>query len=95
MGVAYDTNALEDILKNEMGTELKMSDVQHPKVLISAVDKSTTQLRLRFFNNVFNDEYSKRESPASQNILLVVLEEVVQEYKYMLFYVPFPKGILW
>ena len=44
-----------------------MSDVQHPKVLISAVDKSTTQLRLRFFNNVFNDEYSKRESLCKPN----------------------------
>ena len=67
---AYDTNALEEILKTEMGTDLKMSDVDHPKVLVAAVDKSTTQLKLRFFNNIFHDDYSTRES---RDLLVVTL----------------------
>ena len=34
------------------------SSVAVHRVLITAVDKSTTDLNLRLFNNCFNDEYS-------------------------------------
>eukprot|EP00731_Ephydatia_muelleri_P031640 Em0023g147a len=56
-GFGYDTDALERIFKEQFGTTL-MSDVQHPKVLIGAVCKKTTNLQLHFFNNCFDDEFS-------------------------------------
>ncbi len=31
VGFCYDTNKLEELLKEEFGTEMKMSDIQHPK----------------------------------------------------------------
>ena len=30
-GIAYNTEALEELLKKSLGTEMKMSDVTHPK----------------------------------------------------------------
>ena len=56
-GFGYNTEALEKIFKESFGTTL-MSDVQHPKVLIGAVYKKTTNLQLHFFNNCFDDEFS-------------------------------------
>ena len=31
LGIAYNTDTLETILQNELGTDIKMSDVKHPK----------------------------------------------------------------
>ena len=31
------------------------------RVLVTAVDKSTSDLKLRFFNNCFQDDFSYRE----------------------------------
>eukprot|EP00731_Ephydatia_muelleri_P031660 Em0023g167a len=55
---ARSSEELERLLKEEFGTEMKMSDVKHPKVLISAVSKASTQPKLHFFNNCFGDEFS-------------------------------------
>lgn len=30
-GIAYNTESLEELLKKYLGTEMKMSDVKHPK----------------------------------------------------------------
>jgi calcium-independent phospholipase A2 len=57
-GFSYNTDALEEILKDILGTEMKMSHVKEPKILISAVCKETTNLQLHFFNNCFNDKFS-------------------------------------
>ena len=42
------------------------------RVLVTAVDKSTTDLPLRFFNNCFDDEYSTSELGREGGILLVM-----------------------
>ena len=77
LGFGYNTEALENILKDIFSTEMLMSHVQEPKfvynsrnyvmllidrVLISAVNKKTTNLQLNFFNNCFHDEFSHRKS---------------------------------
>lgn len=57
LGYVCDTPAFEEILKRYLTPDKKMGDVRHPKVLITAVDKSTTELKLRLFNNCFSDEF--------------------------------------
>ncbi|XP_019852623.1 PREDICTED: 85/88 kDa calcium-independent phospholipase A2-like isoform X2 [Amphimedon queenslandica] len=57
-GIGYNTEALELILKENFDSNIRMSDIKEPKVLISAVMKKTTNLNLTFFNNCFNDEFS-------------------------------------
>lgn len=58
VGVSYDTDSLEKILKEEFGEEMIMNDVTYPRVLIPAVKKEYVNLKIHFFNNCFNDEYS-------------------------------------
>jgi len=59
--MAYNTVALERILKKELG-EMCMSEVKYPRVLIPAVKKDFINLKLHFFNNCFDDEFSNRTS---------------------------------
>lgn len=87
VGFSYDTDALERILKEELGEDICMNDVTYPRyktlfvclsrtytnmtvhmcayacnrVLIPAVKKEFINLKLHFFNNCFNDEYSTRK----------------------------------
>ncbi|KAL5457013.1 hypothetical protein EMCRGX_G034246 [Ephydatia muelleri] len=58
LGYVCDSQAFEEILKRYLTPDKRMGDVRHPKVLITAVDKSTTDLKLRLFNNCFSDEFS-------------------------------------
>lgn len=69
-GFAYNTEALESLLKETLGSEIRMCDVKEPKlaycdfymnycysthrVLVAAVYKKTTKLELKFFNNCFD-----------------------------------------
>lgn len=57
-GFNYDSEALEELLKENLGETLCMKDVQHPKVLIGAVCKKTNNPQLHLFNNCFDDEFS-------------------------------------
>jgi calcium-independent phospholipase A2 len=59
MGMGYNTESFEKVLKEEFGTEALMCDVSHPKVLITAVYKKTNQPELHFFNNCFDNEFSR------------------------------------
>ncbi|KAL5457028.1 hypothetical protein EMCRGX_G034263 [Ephydatia muelleri] len=47
-----NTEALERILKDTFGN-MTMNTIKYPRVMISAVNKSTTDLQLHFFNNCF------------------------------------------
>lgn len=60
VGFSYDTVRLEELLKECLGTELRMGDVKHPRVLVTAVDKSNIPLKLNFFNNCFDDDFSRQ-----------------------------------
>lgn len=57
-GFAYNTEALENLLKEEFGTSMRLGSVTTPKVIVTAVYKKTTMPELHFFNNCFHDEFS-------------------------------------
>jgi calcium-independent phospholipase A2 len=59
MGMGYNTESFERVLKQEFGTEALMSDVSYPRVLITAVYKKTNQPELHLLNNCFDNEFSK------------------------------------
>ncbi|XP_064383275.1 85/88 kDa calcium-independent phospholipase A2-like [Halichondria panicea] len=54
----YNTKVLEELLQEVLGTEQRMCDRRHPKVLITAVDKSNTPMNIHYFNNCFDDQFS-------------------------------------
>jgi len=60
-GFAFNTRALERMLQEELGSEIRMGDVKRPKVLVAAVNKKTAPPQLHFFNNCFDDEFSNRK----------------------------------
>jgi hypothetical protein len=57
LGLACHTSELEAILRRTFG-ETRMSQKDSPKVLVCAVNKATTHLKLTFFNNCLEDEFS-------------------------------------
>jgi predicted acylesterase/phospholipase RssA len=57
-GVVYSAQELEKILREVFG-DMTMDQVLQPKVLVAAVDKSTTNPELRFFNNCFGDGFDE------------------------------------
>lgn len=55
----FRSEALELVLKELLGTDMRMCDKPHPRLLVGAVNKKTTNLKLNFFNNCLQDEFSQ------------------------------------
>lgn len=53
--LGYNTSKLERIYRDAFGDDLTMDSVKYPRVLIAAVNKQKTQLKLEFFNNCFEN----------------------------------------
>eukprot|EP00731_Ephydatia_muelleri_P026392 Em0018g492a len=53
--VGYNTSKLERIYRDAFGDDLAMDSVKYPRVLIAAVNKQKTELKLEFFNNCFEN----------------------------------------
>jgi hypothetical protein len=56
--MARRSQALDGFLQAHLGTQMKMSDLQQPRILIGALYKGSTKVEIRLFNNCLNDEYS-------------------------------------
>lgn len=57
--IAFNSSILNDFIRNIIGCDMRICDVKEPRVLVSAVDKETTDLQIKFFNNFLKDGSSQ------------------------------------
>lgn len=60
-GIGYNTSELTEVLQ-DMFKDMKMSAEKYPRVIITAVNKKTTNLKLDFFGNHPEIDASYQES---------------------------------
>jgi hypothetical protein len=57
--IAQRSQALDGFLQAHLGTQMKMSDIVAPRILIGALYKGTTRVETHLFNNCLNDAFSE------------------------------------
>eukprot|EP00731_Ephydatia_muelleri_P026391 Em0018g491a len=55
--VGFNSSKLENIYRDAFGEDLTMDAVKYPRVLITAVKKQKSELKLEFFNNCFESPH--------------------------------------